>query len=1037
MLRKDGTSAFLNRLPTASRLLISFVMISAVFLSAALYSSYAFIRRSAQHDYLLDHVMARTIKLFDFRQELTEMGHLIETTFLSPEWQASADEAEKLRAQARFAKLHRRLLDSGDSYIAMLLSDTRIDENTRTVAAGMMAELLDYVNVVYDRYRLGAFPEGDAPDFAANAGSILEELRGMYDDMLAYARSHMGELLVSSFAVKFAALGIALIVATVTTYLMISGFRKKIKLLDKMAGEVRKGNFDVGIKTESGDEIGTLSHTIAGMAETLKKLTMEIYTVSTEIGMGNTGARIDETVFEGGYKDAAVAINSLAEWALHVSTFLQEAKSNERIQLMFDSAPVLIEYWDQDIKYIECNHRAIDTFGVSSKQEYKERYSEFIPELQPDGTPSWEALAGHLKKALAEGASTFEFECQKPNGEPVFFEVIALRMTFNDEAVVVTYSKDVSALIETQGRIREADERTQLMLDGMPIACYLLDKDCLPIDCNNEAMYMFNFGDKNAAVKNFAEVFLRRNPESTRRHFDKALETGFHRFECELLAPSGEAIPCEITFVRFSLRKEYVVAAYMFDLRTLKGMIEEMKRVEIAEENSLAKSKFLARMSHEIRTPISAVLGISEIQLQKSGLPSNIEEAFSKIFSSSRILLGIINDLLDLSKIEAGKMDILHEEYAAASLINDIVQLNLVRLGSKKIRFAVDIDENTPKLLSGDELRIKQILNNLLSNAFKYTDSGSVEFSLQSRTVEGSDDVKLAFTIADTGRGMSREQVESLHNEYTRFNEAENRYVEGTGLGMAIVYSLVQMMEGAIHIDSEIGRGTKIVVTITQKSVGAEILGRETVGNIQNLEAGRHSVAKKPDFEPEPMPYGSVLVVDDVETNVYVAKGLLSFYGLNVETCSSGLEAVNKIAGGKTYDIVFMDQMMPNMNGTEATGEIRRLGYAGPVIALTANALIGQAEEFLRSGFDGFISKPIDTAHLNGILNRFIRDRQPAEVVEAARNGAGRKSSPANGDTWSYFSGAISRARSPAKEPISGTGCGKSLQKNRNTFLTT
>ena len=1003
---------FLSKLSVAKKLVVFLALLASIFLGAVLYGSHSFARANAEHDYLLDHVMARTITLLDFHQKLTQMKLVFGTTLSSPEWQATANEADWLYAKTSMAEMHQRLLDSGNQYMASILSGTRIAGHEKAFATEMMEGMLNYASRVYDHSGLAFYARdngfsdpGNVSGFFATVSGTMEKLQAMNTYAAEYTRESMARFLALSLIFKLAALCFALAMAAITVYLIVFSLRKRIKNLDKMAKEVQKGNFDIDIRTASKDEIGVLSHTIADMVDTFQKLTREIHTVSMEIGNGNTSARIDEQAFEGGYKDTAIAINTLAEWVLHVSTFLKETESNERIQLMFDAAPILIEYWDKDCKYIECNQRALDIYGISSKQEYKERYFELIPEFQSDGSPSWETWVKHLEKAFEEGSNNFEFTCQKLDGEPIFLEVIALRMVLNNESVMVTYSKDITALIETTNRVREAEERTQLMLDGTPVACYLLNKNFEAIDCNNEVLYLFKFKDKYDAIQNVMEVFLKHDTEKMKQYFEKALETGFYRFEWDLQAPDEKGIPCEITFVRFSHRKEYVIAAHMFDLRTVKNMVKEVKRVAIAEENSLAKSKFLARMSHEIRTPISAVLGISEIQLQTPNLPLSIEEAFAKIYRSSQVLLGIINDILDLSKIEAGKMSIMHEEYEIASLVNDVLQLNFFRIGNKKIKFNAYIDENTPAFMIGDVLRIKQILNNLLSNAFKYTNSGVVELSLQSH-ITGIDSVMLTFTITDTGRGMTREQLEFLYSEYTRFNEAENRNVEGTGLGMAIVYNLVQLMEATIDIDSQVGKGTRVVVIIPQKYANTEILGKETAKNLRNFEVSKHSIGKNLTFVPEPMPYGNVLVVDDVETNVYVAKGLLSFYEINVETSNSGLDAIDKIADGKIYDIVFMDHMMPYMNGTEATKTIRDMGYKHPIIALTANALIGQAEEFLANGFDGFISKPIDTVHLNGILNKFIRDKQPPEVLEAARNNAKpEKESPAEkDDMWNYFS---------------------------------
>jgi len=402
--------------------------------------------------------------------------------------------------------------------------------------------------------------------------------------------------------------------------------------------------------------------------------------------------------------------------------------------------------------------------------------------------------------------------------------------------------------------------------------------------------------------------------------------------------------------------------------------------MQTMQESSRAKSRFLARMSHEIRTPITAVLGISEIQLNNTALPLETEEAFSKIYSSANTLLSIVNDILDLSKVEAGKMEICNTTYESASMLNDIVHLNLAYLGSKKLSFNIDVDENMPAFLTGDELRIKQVLNNLLSNAFKYTDTGTVNLKVYIESASQNDYVNMVAVVQDTGRGMSKTQLKALFDEYSRFHDKEHRFEAGTGLGMPITYALVQMMGGTIDVASETGKGTTVTIVLPQKIASYERLGAERVkgfSDFSNFNTDAHFAAKRLSFTPEPMPYGRILVVDDVEANLYVAAGLMGLYQLQIDTCSSGAAAIEKVKSGEIYDIIFMDQMMPEMNGTEAVALIREMNYKRPIVALTADALVGQAEKFLQNGFDGFLSKPIQTVQLNAMLHKFVKGSHP------------------------------------------------------------
>jgi signal transduction histidine kinase/DNA-binding response OmpR family regulator len=432
-------------------------------------------------------------------------------------------------------------------------------------------------------------------------------------------------------------------------------------------------------------------------------------------------------------------------------------------------------------------------------------------------------------------------------------------------------------------------------------------------------------------------------------------------------------------------------------LQSLQGTMESLKHAKNeAEDANRSKSSFLATMSHEIRTPMNAIIGIAQIQLQKTDLPKEYAASLEKIYNSGNTLLGIINDILDMSKIETGKLEINPAEYDVPSLINDAVQVNIVRIGSKPIEFTLDIDKNLPSRLYGDELRLKQILNNLLSNAIKYTEKGRVKLSVTHFPRGG--DIMLRFVVEDTGQGMKSEDKERLFSEYLRFNADANRTTEGTGLGLNITKKLVEMMGGAIGAESEYGKGSVFTVTVRQKAVECASIGTELALRLRSFTFTGGWQSDKLHITHEPMPYGSVLIVDDVEINLYVAEGMLSPYKMNVELADSGFAAIEKVESGNTYDIIFMDHMMPEMDGIETTEKLRAMGYKGVIVALTANALVGNEELFSRHGFDGFVPKPIDARQINAVLNKFIRDRHPEEAEKYQSQGTAQTAADAKPD---------------------------------------
>ena len=430
-------------------------------------------------------------------------------------------------------------------------------------------------------------------------------------------------------------------------------------------------------------------------------------------------------------------------------------------------------------------------------------------------------------------------------------------------------------------------------------------------------------------------------------------------------------------------------------MRRTKKERDERERLLIKSERAVAaseaKSSFLSGMSHEIRTPINAVLGMNEMILREAK-DSNILEYASNIQNAGKTLLSLINSILDFSKIEEGKMEIIPVRYDTASVINNLVVSISERAKAKKLELIVEADPELPAQMIGDDVRLSQVILNLLTNAVKYTEKGSVRFSIQGRERSG-DKIKLRVVVEDTGIGIKQEDLPRLFESFERLDEVRNHSIEGTGLGMSIVTRLLDMMGSRLEVESTYGKGSTFSFTVMQ-----EIADEAPIGDYAHrLDLSRSSVAS----ETLRAEGARILVVDDNEMNLKVAKNLLKLFGIVPDLADSGFEAI-ELMRKEHYNVVFLDHMMPKMDGVETLRLLKKdqlIPDDTRVIVLTANAVLGAKEQYLKDGFDDYLSKPIDVGKLEELLIRILpqelctirteEDGTEAAAAEPAENGNG------------------------------------------------
>ena len=706
-------------------------------------------------------------------------------------------------------------------------------------------------------------------------------------------------------------------------------------------------------------------------------------------------------------------------------------EASKRIQLMFDAAPLSIQYWTKDHMVIECNNNIVKEYGFTRKEEYItymiSRRNEFyaikqgrLPNTNPGALVTTEYWFLLLDAAFENGYNSFKFADVLPNGSLQHTETTCIRMLYNNEPVVATYAKDITLLVEASKAHKHRENMANTVKD---IAELLLNSELAffqkhlkkSIQMIAEAaavqrVYLWRnykvkteeklygslelrwskheavFNEKTSysysdmvpswedILKNGAYIntLVRNMPEKEQKHLsivgilsvflapifikgDYWGFIGFYNYEKERLFTEDE---------QSILHSAALLIANAF---ILNEMIENLhKTSRQLEQASKAKSNFLAHMSHEIRTPLNAIIGMMTIGNRAETIEQK-NDAFNKIRDASTHLLGIINDVLDISKIEADKFELTQVEFNFKKMLQKVLTLNNYHIKIKKLDLTVDTDINIPHILAGDDQRLAQVITNLLSNAVKFTPEGG-KIHLKAFFLGEADGIcELQISVTDSGIGMHPEDHERIFKAFEQAESGNNRNYGGTGLGLAISRRIIELMGGRLWVESDIGKGSRFVFTFKVK----RSIGKNESMALSNVNA------KEDDAISDEFSGKKMLVAEDVEINREIIAMFLEKTGIEIDYAENGLEAVDMVSmSPDKYDIIFMDMQMPKMDGLEATRRIRSLSTVKheklPIVATSANVFKESIEACSSAGMNDHISKPLDIDKVMEILRKHL-----------------------------------------------------------------
>jgi PAS domain S-box-containing protein len=670
--------------------------------------------------------------------------------------------------------------------------------------------------------------------------------------------------------------------------------------------------------------------------------------------------------------------------------------SNTRVYETVDDGFIALEHGEVDL-VMSSKNRLLSLLNYYELSDYKANYLFNHSESAFAFNNDQAVLCSIVDKALSLidtntiveqwMTKTYDYKAKLMEVRLPWFFGAGILITIILILILILFSRALSDKKRLAKVVSEETSALNAILNGTPDHIFCKDLHSRYTRYNNSFRDYYNIRDSAIGRIDSEALGFPSGVAGYHKSMDKKVFTEGETVISEVYVPAPDGRTTLFEVIKSPLLQDGKVTGLVGMARDItrrkaaedqakKASAEAMKAYAEAETASEAKSRFIANMSHEMRTPMNVIVGLTDLMLEEENVPEEVKDTLKKINTAGNTLTGLINDVLDISKIESGKQNLNPVQYEVASFLNDIITLNMIRIGEKPVEFKLDIDEEMPRTLFGDDLRVKQILNNLLGNAFKYTERGSVTLGVVASPRDG-DNVWVTFSITDTGIGIREEDIKKLFSDYNQVNARANRKIEGTGLGLSITKKFVEMMGGEIAVESEYGKGTTFRARIRQGFVTDTHIAPEIVENLRDFRYTDRKKQTQGKIVRADLSHAKVLVVDDFPMNLDVASGMLRKYKMQVDCVTNGQEAVDRIAAGKPkYNAVFMDHMMPGMDGVEATKLIRALdtGYAKkiPIIALTANAVAGSEQMFLDNGFNAFLPKPFNSVLLDVVINQWV-----------------------------------------------------------------